>query len=294
LRTALQSLVHRPTQIRRAPIAAADAPRRSRLLRDAWPLALAQGAVLAYYNCDTIILGFTDGDAAVGQYATAYRLMLVSSFITAALWNAYFPALARAHAQPAHATALAREYLGLLAWTGMPIAALGWARGRHLVNLMFGPAFAPSGPYFEWLCLNIAIMFVNYAIVSILVPWGHSKLQFKIAAAAATSNLLLNLVVIPLYGPWAAVATTLAAELVVLVSGICVRRRLGIVSHPIVPIIAPPLLCSALVALVIVALPRSLDHLWWLEVLGGAAVLGACFLLFKRRFQRLEAGEVGA
>jgi O-antigen/teichoic acid export membrane protein len=136
-------------------------------------------------------------------------------------------------------------------------------------------------------------MFVNYAIVSILVPWGYSKLQFKIAAAAAISNLLLNLLVIPLYGPWAAVATTLAAELVVLVSGIWVRRRLGIVSHPIVPIIAPPLLCSALVALVIVALPRSFDHLWWLKVLGGAAVLGACFLFFKRRFQRLDAGEVG-
>lgn len=261
----------------------------SRLLRDAWPLALAQGAVLIYYNCDTIILGFTDGDAAVGQYATAYKLMLVSSFITAALWNAYFPALARAHAQPAQATALAREYLGLLAWTGMPIAALGWACGRHLVNLMFGPAFAPSGPYFEWLCLNIAIMFVNYAIVSILVPWGYSKLQFKIAAAAATSNLLLNLVVIPLYGPWAAVATTLAAELVVLVSGIWVRRRLGIVSHPILPIIAPPLLCSTLVALAIVALPRSLDRLWWLEVMVGASVLGACFLLFNRRFRRLSA-----
>jgi O-antigen/teichoic acid export membrane protein len=197
--------------------------------------------------------------------------------------------LARAHAQPAQATALAREYLGLLAWTGMPIAALGWACGRHLVNLMFGPAFAPSGPYFEWLCLNIAIMFVNYAIVSILVPWGYSKLQFKIAAAAATSNLLLNLIVIPLYGPWAAVATTLAAELVVLVSGIWVRRRLDIVSHPILPIIAPPLLCSALVALAIVALPRSLDRLWWLEVLVGASVLGACFLLFNRRFRRLSA-----
>jgi hypothetical protein len=75
----------------------------------------------------------------------------------------------------------------------------------------------------------------------------------------------------------------------VFVSGIWVRRRLGIVSHPILPIVAPPLLCSTLVALAIVALPRSLDRLWWLEVLVGASVLGACFLLFNRRVRRLSA-----
>jgi hypothetical protein len=43
------------------------------------------------------------------------------------------------------------------------------------------------------------------------------------------------------------------------------------------------------VALAIVALPRSLDRLWWLEVLVGASVLGACFLFFNRRFRRLSA-----
>lgn len=255
----------------------------SSILREAWPLALSQGAILIYYNCDTIILGFTDGDETVGQYATAYKLMLVAAVITAALWNAYFPALARAHDSPAQATALSREYTGLLAWMGLPIAALGWACGRHVVTLMYGAEFAASGPYFEWLCLNIGIMFVNYGIVSTLVPWGHGKLQFKITAAAAVANVALNLMAIPLYGPWGAIATTVAAELVVLVLGLVMRRRLGIFWHPFLPIVAPPLLCSAAVALAIVALPSSLDHFWWLELLAGTAVLGGCLLAFERR-----------
>jgi O-antigen/teichoic acid export membrane protein len=253
------------------------------ILREAWPLALSGGAILIYYNCDTIILGFTDGDAVVGQYATAYKLMLVAGVITAALWNAYFPALARAHDSPAQATLLSREYLGLLAWMGLPIAALGWACGRHVVTLMYGAEFAASGPYFEWLCLNIGVMFVNYGVVSTTVPWGHQALQFKITAAAAVVNLALNLIVIPLYGPWGAIATTIAAELVVLALGLFARRRLDIFWHPVLPIVGPPLLCSAAVALVIAALPPSFDRFWWLELLAGALVLGGCLLVFERR-----------
>jgi O-antigen/teichoic acid export membrane protein len=254
------------------------------LLREAWPLALSQGAILIYFNSDTIILGFTDGDATVGQYATAYRLMLVATVVTAALWNAYFPALARAGGSD-RAPALSREYMTLLAWMGIPIAALGWACGRHVVELMYGTAYAPSGPYFEWLCLNIAVMFVNYGVVSVLVPWGHSRLQFKISAAAALANLLLNAIAIPLYGPWGAVATTIAAEVVVLCLGLAYRHRLGIHWHPVLPVVTPPLLCSVAVALAIAALPRALDHWWWIELAVGIVVLVGCMFAFESRFR---------
>ena len=262
------------------------------LLREAWPLALSQGAVLIYFNSGTIILGFTDGDDAVGQYATAYRLMMVAAVITASLWNAYFPALARAHDSPALAILLSREYVGLLAWMGLPIAALGWACGRHVVELMYGPAFAAAGPYFEWLCLNIAITFLNYGLVATLVPWGHSSLQFKITGAGAAINLTLNLAAIPFYGAWGAIAASLAAEAAVFGLGLLARRRYGIFWHPILPIVLPPLLCSAAVGLAIAALPRALDRYWWLELLAGTVVLAGCLAIFERQIVRRVIGGV--
>lgn len=252
------------------------------LLREAWPLALMQGAILTTLNGATLILGFTDGDEAVGQYATAFRLMMVATVVTAALWNAYFPALARAHNSPAQATSLSREYLGLLAWMGLPIAALGWAAGRHVVDLMYGPAFAASGAYFEWLCLYVGLNFINYGISAVFVPWGYNVLAFKIAAVAALVNLALNLAAIPLLGPWGAIVATVGSETVVLVIGIAVRKRRGIFRHPILPIVAPPLICSTAVALAIVALPPSFHRYWWLEILAGATVLVACGALFER------------
>jgi len=118
-------------------------------LREAWPLELVQAAVLVIANSGTVMLGLTDGDDAVGQFASTYRLMLVAAVITSALWNACFPAFVRALDRPEEAMRLSREYLGLLAWMGLPMAALGWALGRHVVELLYGPAFAPAGLYFE-------------------------------------------------------------------------------------------------------------------------------------------------
>jgi O-antigen/teichoic acid export membrane protein len=253
------------------------------MLSDAWPLALTQAALLVIANSGVLLLGFTDGDDAVGQFSSAYRLMLVANVVTAALWNAYFPAFVRTENTAEQAVRLSREYLGLLAWMGLPMAALGWVFGHHVVELLYGPAFAPAGRYFEWLCLAIGLNFLNYGVVSALVPWGRGDLQLRMTAAAAVLNLAVTAIAVPRYGAWGAVAAVFASELLGLALGIATRRGLGLYWHPILPAVLPALLSSAAVVAVIVALPRQLDHLWWLELGGGALIVGLCMLVLERR-----------
>jgi len=254
-----------------------------RLLSESWPLALSQGAALVVINGGAIILGFTHSDEEVGHYTTAYKLMVVSTVISGAMLTAYFPVLSRVRHDPVQAARVAREYLTLLAWMGLPIAALGWACGRHVNDLMFGAAFARSGPYFEWLCLNVGLAFLNIGIGTPLMTWGFQKLHFKIAMAGAGANLALNMLVIPQYGGWGAIAATLVAEGATLVMLAIARRRLNVGRHPIMSIAWPPVLCSTAVALAIVALPHSFDRYWWAEVILGSILLGGCVLIFERR-----------
>lgn len=252
------------------------------MLREAWPLALAQAAVLVTLHTGTLVLGFTDGNDTVGQFSSAFRLMMVATVITAALWNAYFPAFARSQDRREEGVALSREYLGLLAWMGLPAAALGWTFGRHVIGLLYGPAFEPAGRYFEWLCLAIGLTFLNYGLVATYVPWGRGDLQFKITAAAAALNLLVCAVAIPLYGAWGAVAATLASEALIVLLGVVTRRRLDIFWHPVLPIVGPPLLCSAVVATTLALVPVSLERWWPLQLAAGALVLAACVAVFER------------
>ncbi len=254
-----------------------------RLLGESWPLALSQGAVLLIYNGAAIILGFTHSDEEVGHYTTAYKLMLVSTVVSGAMLTAYFPVLSRVRNDPAQAARIAREFLTLLAWMGLPIAALGWACGRHVNDLMFGSGFARSGPYFEWLCLNVALTFLNIGVGSPLLAWGLQKLHFKIVAVAAAANLVLNLLLIPRYGGWGAIVSTLVAEGVCLGMLFLARRRLATGRHPMVSIVWPPVLCSLTVALVVAALPSNFHRYWWAEVVLGTLVLGGCVLIFERR-----------
>ena len=118
------------------------------------------------------------------------------------MWTAYFPVLARAHDEPREASRIAAEFTTLLAWMGLPVTALAWATGRHVVTLLYGPDFAQSGLYFEWLCLNIAVIFINTGLNVPLLAWGLQRMQVKITVPVGVAVLALSLVVIPRYGAW--------------------------------------------------------------------------------------------
>ncbi len=255
-----------------------------RLLAQSWPLALSQAAVLVIYSGGAVILGFTHDDAEVGLYTTAYKLMFISTAVSGAMMNAYFPVLAKVGGDPSQARRVAGDFAALMIWMGLPIAALGWACGRHVNDLLFGAQFAASGPYFEWLCLVIGLMFVNIGLGTPLLAWGHQKLHLKIIGLAALASLVLNAILIPRYGGWGAIAALIAAETLVAMLLIVARQRfVELGRYRLLPLIGPPLLCCAAVGLAIGALPASADRYWWLELAVGAGLLGACLVAFERR-----------
>jgi O-antigen/teichoic acid export membrane protein len=238
------------------------------------------------YNGGAILLGFTHSDIEVGLYTTAYKLMFISTVVSGAMMNAYFPVLSQVARDTQQAKRVAYDFATLMVWMGLPIAALGWACGRHVNDLLFGAQFAAAGPYFEWLCLVVALTFANIGLGTPLLAWGHQKLHLKIIATSAFASLVLNALLVPRYGGWGAVAALLMAETMSLVLLAIARHRLELGRIALLPLIAPPLACSLAVALGIAFLPASAHQFWWLEVAIGAALLGGCLLLFERRIAK--------
>jgi O-antigen/teichoic acid export membrane protein len=252
------------------------------LLREAWPLVLAIGATTIYYNCDAIILGYVSGDKAVGLYTSAYKLMLVAFVIPATIQSVYMAVFSKVRDSHEEAKRVTNEFSTLLAWTGWPIAALGWACGSHLAILMYGDSFAESGAYLEWLCLDIGFAFMNNAIASPLLAWGYQKTVFKITALAAVLNLVANLILIPRYGAWGAVVTTIGAEAAVFVLAVLARKRIGLGWSGASKTFLTPFLCSIAVGAAVRFLVVD-RYAWWLAAILGAMALSACFAFFERQ-----------
>lgn len=255
------------------------------LLKQAVPLGLSSIAILLYYNSDAIILGIVRDSTAVGHYATAYGMMLVPTVFSSALLGAYFPALTRAAGHPEQAAKTSRELLRALAWIGFPLAALGWAFGRAAAPAVYGPQFKESGPLFQWLALNLSLIFFNIGYGQPLVAWNRQSSVLWITVAGAGTNLLLNLFAIPKFGAWGAVATTIAAEAVVAIAIVWVRRR--VMPFSWFAAIRMPLLVSAVVALSGHLLVSRCGLTWLPSAVVCSVVLGIVVLIAEWPLVRL-------
>jgi O-antigen/teichoic acid export membrane protein len=91
--------------------------------------------------------------------------------------------------------------------------------------LIFGASYAQSGRIFEWLCLDLVLVFFNMAYNQPLVTWNHQRLALRCTIAGAVVNVVLNLLLIPRFGSMGAVVATIAAEIAVLCATVSIRRN---------------------------------------------------------------------
>jgi len=245
------------------------------LVKEALPLGLSRMATLLYYNFDVIFLGFWSGDRVVGLYSTAYSAMLIPTFLSGALSSAYFPQFSRVHGNEQQSAKLSSVFLRALIWMGMPLAAIGWAFGRYGVVLLYGKDFAESGVLLEWLSLNLALIFFNAGLGTPCEAWGLQGPRFKLTCTAALLNVALNCMFIPRFGMWAAVVTTLVAEIVVGGGSVWIINRC--VRLPWWAIVAKPLSVCLAAALIGRYLAVTFPAEWFLSLI---VVTGGILVVF--------------
>lgn len=169
----------------------------------------------AYCRLDLIVLTFLRGDAEVGWYSAAYRVIDFSGFIPVAIAGATLPVLSSLTTQ-AQRTALARAVFARLWQVTIPFAFLGMLVAPQ-VMAVFGPAFAPGVPALHILIWAGALLFTYHLAGIMLIALERQAQLTRIVGFAAVLNLILNLIFVPFWGYLGAAGTTLATEAVILV-----------------------------------------------------------------------------
>lgn len=207
----------------------------SRLMSQAFPLALISGASVLLSQLDIILLGILAPGAEVGLYAISYRLAQLVGLAEYAVNAAFMPVVSRLFAQGD------REALG----RGAPIVAAAALSGAILLALppllfpttilsLFGEGFKGGETQLRLLAVSYVVSAGCGQNGTILTMTRRNRPVIVGTVVALTTNLALNAILIPLGGGDGAAVAWLATTVVWNVwLALEVRRTYGFSATPL-------------------------------------------------------------
>lgn len=190
-------------------------------------LLLMGGMSLVHSRADTIMLGILSDPSEVGLYAAASRFGQLMVVPLQAVNLVAAPMIARAHAAGASRDIqrIASTSAGLIAIVTIPIAVILLAFSSLILRL-FGDQYAAGDAALEWIVIGQLINACSGSVAFLLTMTRHESSAALCTAAAAISNVCLNLVLVPRFGAQGAAASTACAVAIQNLGMLFVVRRL--------------------------------------------------------------------
>ncbi|PWB52455.1 MAG: polysaccharide biosynthesis protein [Candidatus Methanoperedenaceae archaeon] len=189
-------------------------------------LFLTSGGVLVFSQADTILIGYFMKNSDVGIYRVILQFTTVATFTTYALKNTLWPRVSQWGKScntglVEESLARAISYSLILA---VPVLAGGILLGDKLLYHFYGTEFA-SG--YIALVILLIVQLVNvfqFFFTTYLDALNFPKESFKVTIIAASANILLDIILIPVYGIEGAAAATLVS---MILNAFLARRSLA-------------------------------------------------------------------
>jgi O-antigen/teichoic acid export membrane protein len=249
-----------------------------RVLRSSGNLLASKILRTLIFNFDVLLLGFLLDEKQVGLYVAPYRFCFVLLAIAIAIHASYLPAFVRARGkEPDTLAEVTNRAMAFSAAVGAPLVVGGMVVARPLVSALFGPEYVGGATAFRLLILSIGLIFLHGHLHSVLLVLDRTSTELRIVAVATAANIVLNLLLIPVWGIAGAAANTVAAEgLILLLMAIVARRKGG---HFHAGAICRPVLAAAMMGAVLLGL-RTSDRLV-VSLALGSVIYVVALLLFR-------------
>jgi len=171
------------------------------LLKQSWPLALTAAFIILYTRIDQVMLFTMRGAEEVGFYAAGVRFIEAFNILPLAFMVSVFPLLSRyfvsSKEKLKETYSLSFKYLAIAI---VPIAMGVCILAEPIVRIIYGSKFLPLIPALKILIWSEVFAFLGAVHVSTLISVGLQKLDFVFTLSGAVVNILLNLLLIPVYG----------------------------------------------------------------------------------------------
>jgi len=200
----------------------------------ALPYGIALILNTVYFRIDSILISLIRGQAEVGIYAVAMRVLEAFAIIPLYFMNSVLPVLTKSLKEQNEKYKLIIRYsFDFLAALGMPLLVGAYVLAYPIVFIVSSPEFLSrldEGFYGSDMALKILMFalvfqFLNTLFAFILLAVNKQSRILYINAACVLFNIIGNLLVIPYYGFRGAAITSVLSELLILILTATVAYR---------------------------------------------------------------------
>jgi len=186
--------------------------RAKKLLNDSWPLVLSGFAIYVQARIDQVLLGAMIGNAEVGQYSVAMRLIEFFGFIPMIVQSSVAPSVVQAklRGEEFYWRQLINIYRLMFIFF-LIVAIPIYIFSTEIVSFLYGDAYREAGVLLS--LFSIRLFFANFGVAKSLFITNENLFRYSLATAFIGSlvNVTLNYLLIPRYeavgAVWASIAS---------------------------------------------------------------------------------------
>ncbi len=190
-----------------------------RIAKGSIPIGLFAVMVSIMNNIDLSLIGalLTDFKYEAGIYNAAYKIVFFAIVPSIIIQNAFFPQLSRAESIEDR-NRLFSKYSKAIHVVGAITAFITFFYSDFLITSLLNTEFQGSIKLMNLFAISIFIVFINVSLASSLVAWKMEKLVIYATVYAVIMNIIIDLILIPIYGAYGATVATILAELTLLIA----------------------------------------------------------------------------
>ncbi len=176
------------------------------------PLAVASILNTIYFRADSFLISLFLTSAQVGIYGIAYKVIELTMSFPIFFMGAVYPLMCRVVEDPAKLHDLTIKSTRLLGMAAAPITVGVIILSSNISILLGGKAFIGAALPMSILMLGNYLIYFNAVYSSSLIAANYQKRLLRLTYITISTNIILNLVAIPLWGLAGAATSVVLTE----------------------------------------------------------------------------------
>jgi len=182
------------------------------LIVESVPFGLVGVCMILMLKIDTVMISIFRGDADVGIYNAATKLVEGLSIVSAVLINVLIPAASKKHDDSQFLSALFGSCTRYIILIAFPLVFLGIQFSNEIILMLYGDDYIASAMVLNILLSGLIFTYMYSIGGAILGAINRQKITFYASLLALAANLISNIILIPALGyVGAAISTVLSS-----------------------------------------------------------------------------------